>query len=403
MAWFFNIISKKIILICIIILIYFQLFNLFAQDTASTKKLEINGYISNLQVITFEKLDENWIMENTFHNRLNLHYHVNNKISAVFECRNRFIYGDPLKYDSTYATNFEKDNGLLDLSVNWVYKKSFLLNTLTDRMYLSYQHHKFNITLGRQRINWGQTFVWNPNDLFNTFSYFDFDYPERPGSDAVRLEYFTGYASGLEFVAKTDSSGTITSAALYRFNKWNNDFQVLGGIFNDNDLVLGAGWSGSVKNIGLYGELSYFKGLKQDTITTSYFYLSLAANYLSTKNLQLQSEFLFASIPGGFKYSNFNELLNRPLNVKNLAFSQYSLFFLIGYPLTPLFNTSISAMWLPSISAYYFGPNLSYSLGDNLDASLALQSFTAKFPDNSEGKIAKVSYTIGFLRVKYNF
>ena len=39
----------------------------------------------------------------------------------------------------------------------------------------------FIATAGRQRINWGQTFVWNVNDVFNAYSYFDFDYKERPG------------------------------------------------------------------------------------------------------------------------------------------------------------------------------------------------------------------------------
>ena len=35
--------------------------------------------------------------------------------------------------------------------------------------------------------------VWNPNDLFNAFSFVDFDYEERPGSDALRIQKYTGY------------------------------------------------------------------------------------------------------------------------------------------------------------------------------------------------------------------
>jgi hypothetical protein len=386
-----------------ITILYIESFQLLAQDSSSIKRLQINGYISNLQSVIFTDITQNWANENTIHNRLNFEYKLTNYFTAVIQGRNRFVYGNMLSMDSMYAANFEKDNGIMDLNVNWLHKKSFLLNSQFDRAYISFQHRKFNLTIGRQRINWGQTFVWNPNDLFNTYSYFDFDYPERPGSDAMRFEYFTGYASGLEIVAKTDSSRAFTSALLYRFNKWNNDFQVLGGLYCDNDLVLGAGWSGNIKSVGLYAELSYFKGLKSDTISNSYFYASLAANYVFPNNLQVQTEFLYASIPQGFKYSNFNDLLNRPLNVKNLAFSEYSVFFMLGYPVTPLLTANISLMWLPSLKAYYIGPNVSYSLGDNLEASLAVQNFNAKFPGNSLSELINMSYTIALLRFRYSF
>ncbi len=89
---------------------------------------------------------------------------------------------------------------------------------------------KFQVTLGRQRINWGQTFVWNPNDIFNAYSYFDFDYIERPGSDAVRLQYFPSSSSVAEFAVKVDDENDITAAGLYRFNKWGYDIQFLAGL-----------------------------------------------------------------------------------------------------------------------------------------------------------------------------
>ena len=61
----------------------------------------------------------------------------------------------------------------------------------------------------RQRINWGQTLVWNPNDIFNAYSYFDFDYIERPGSDAIRLQYYPDYSSAIEMAVKADYENKI--------------------------------------------------------------------------------------------------------------------------------------------------------------------------------------------------
>ena len=53
------------------------------------------------------------------------------------------------------------------------------------------------LRIGRQRINWGVNLAWNPNDLFNAYSLIDFDYQERPGSDAIRFQYYMGDLSVL--------------------------------------------------------------------------------------------------------------------------------------------------------------------------------------------------------------
>jgi hypothetical protein len=68
--------------------------------------------------------------------------------------------------------------------------------------YLDYTAGKWQFRVGRQRINWGVNLVWNPNDVFNSFSYFDFDYEERPGSDAVRVQYYTGTTSSASWFTK---------------------------------------------------------------------------------------------------------------------------------------------------------------------------------------------------------
>ncbi|MCG8318265.1 MAG: hypothetical protein MI921_02070 [Cytophagales bacterium] len=45
--------------------------------------------------------------------------------------------------------------------------------------------------IGKHRINWGKSYVWNPNDVFNAYSFFDFDYEERRGTDALLIKYTT--------------------------------------------------------------------------------------------------------------------------------------------------------------------------------------------------------------------
>ena len=105
-----------------------------------------------------------------------------------------------------------------------------LFNRTIDRASAEYNGGKWDITLGRQRINWGINTVWTPNDIFNTFNYFDFDYEEeRPGSDAARVQYAFTPSSTIELaVSPGKPANQNIGAVMYRFNKWNYDFQ---GIF----------------------------------------------------------------------------------------------------------------------------------------------------------------------------
>ena len=76
------------------------------------------------------------------------------------------------------------DNGYLDLTEKISSGNSYLLYTNIDRLNLSYTFNKLEIQIGRQRVNWGISSVWTPNDIFNSSSFINFDYAEKPGSDA---------------------------------------------------------------------------------------------------------------------------------------------------------------------------------------------------------------------------
>ena len=106
----------------------------------------------------------------------------------------------------------DTDNGYINLSDNILTGKSYIFNSRIDRAYIDYTKDKFQLRIGRQRINWGQCFTWNPNDLFNAYSFFDFDYVEKPGSDAIRIQYYSTGTSTFEFAVKADNNHKVTSA-----------------------------------------------------------------------------------------------------------------------------------------------------------------------------------------------
>jgi hypothetical protein len=387
---------KFITLLCGIIIIS----SIRAQDNDGIKKWSLNGYVSSMQsVIIIDSLKDYWITDYLLHNRLNFHWFPYKSLSAKIELRNRFMYGDQLKGDTegSYKKSLEDDRGMVDMAWNIASDKSYILNTMIDRAYIQYTYEKFEVTVGRQRINWGQTFVWNPNDIFNTYSFFDFDYPERPGSDAIRLQYFTGMASVAEIALKSDSTGNITAAGLFRFNKYNYDIQVLGGILDEEDMALGIGWSGNIKNMAFRGEMSYFHPYRNYKDTTGLYFLSVGLDYSFSNSLYLQFEAFYRQMPKGFDVNDFMEFYSGPLSVKNLSFTEYNLFAQASYPLNPLFNGNLAVMYFPKLNGYYVGPSVSYSLMDNLDFSIYLQLFSGKFGDNRQ------HFNLGFLRFQYSF
>ncbi len=378
----------------------FVLSSLDAQDDKRIKSWTLNGYISSMQsVIIIDSIKDYWITDYLLHNRLNFHWFPNKSLSAKIELRNRFMYGDQMKGDTEgkYKKSLEDDRGMIDMAWNIASDKSYILNTMVDRAYIQYAYQKLEVSIGRQRINWGQTFVWNPNDIFNTYSFFDFDYPERPGSDAVRIQYFTGMVSVAEIALKSDSAGNITAAALFRFNKYNYDIQVLGGILNEEDVALGLGWSGNIKNMALRGEMSYFHPYRNYKDTTGLYFLSVGLDYSFSNSLYLQFEAFYRQMPAGFDVNDFMEFYSGPLSVKNLSFTEYNLFMQASYPLNPLFNGNLAVMYFPKLNGYYVGPSVSYSLMDNLDFSFYLQLFSGKFGDNRQ------YFNLGFLRFQYSF
>lgn len=375
---------------------------LYSQDESPTWKC--NGYISNVQSATFAEIEEPWQTENFLHNRLNLFWYPSPQWSGSIQFRNRFIYGDLVESYPGYGSLIEQDKGFINLNENLLTGDSYLLNTTIDRLWLQFTHQNFEVTIGRQRINWGHTFVWNPNDLFNTYSFFDVDYPERPGSDAIRLQYYTGFTSSIEMAAKLNAQNQMTLAGLWRFSKWNYDIQILGGLLNEQDYMAGIGWSGYIHNASFRGELTYAHPQKHFLDTSGLLILSVSTDYTLPHSLSIRLEGLYNQLPENYRFAGFEQFYYQPLSAKQLSFTKLNLFAQISYPVTPLFQTSLSGIYYPKYEGYFIGPEFTYSLSQNLETALILQSFSGTFEQAPKtNKKTRQSVNIGYFRFKWNF
>jgi hypothetical protein len=361
----------------------------------STKKFYFEGYITSVQSLMFDSLDNPWYTENMLHNRLNLMYCFNQDFRLNCELRNRFVWGMNSGNYSGIANNTANDKGYLQLSKNWFSNKSAVFNTSVERFFAEYEHKKLNIRLGRQRINWSQTFVWNPNDIFNTYSFFDFDYEEKSGSDALRFQYYLEQTSTLELAAKIDCNNALTMAGLYRFNWVNYDIQVLAGLLENKEWVIGTGWSGAISNWAFRGEASCFVNKKRLFDSAQIAMISIGCDYSFTNSLSVNTEILLSTR----STINFNDFLlsrSSPIGLRNMVFCPVNIFAHASYPLNPLISASIDGMYFPKIMGFFAGPSVNVSLSDNLSASINCQAFSAK-PDDTRLKLF-----IGYFRMKYS-
>lgn len=383
------------------------------ETTGQENKFAFNGYVSNMFSYTSAPKEYNmlfgqstrerqWISNHYLHNRMNLFAYPLEGLKASMQIRNRLFYGDYIADVPGYKSMLSADNGWIDLSANLLENDHAVFNTAVDRFWLEYTFLDLEIKAGRQRINWSQTFAFNPNDIFNTYSFFEVDYPERPGSDAVKVTWYPSYTSTAEGAISLDSAKQITAAGFYRFNQWSYDFQFLGGILKEQDIVLGTGWSGSIRGAGFRGELSYFHPTENMADTTGILVTSVSLDYMFDNSLYLQLETLYNQLPPE-SGNGFLQVFSQPMSVKTLSFTEYNLLLNASYPVSPLVSTTLSTIWYPKMDAFFAGPSLQVSITDNLGASLFWQTFYGEFPTLADTSPKKAAFHFAYLRAKWNF
>ncbi|MDW7693798.1 hypothetical protein R9C00_03490 [Flammeovirgaceae bacterium SG7u.111] len=372
--------------------------SLHAQSFEDEKpsKISFNGYLKDLHSVSFENLDGEWLQDNFIHNRLNFKWYASDALTFTVENRNRLFYGETVKTIPNYDELIDADEGFFDLSTIVFSDSSYFLHSTLDRAYVDWSKGNWQVRLGRQRINWGQAFVWNPNDIFNTYSFFDFDYEERPGSDALLVRYYTGAVSSVEFVfSPAREFGESSYASMYKTNAGGYDFQLLAGKMKD-DVVLGGGWAGQIKSAGFKGELSYFIPEDQPFEGMGTLVASTSIDYTFANSLFLHGEMLYNSNGASGKPGMID--FNQNLTPKTLSATKFSFFGEAQYEITPLIKAGLSGIASPNDGSYFLGPTVDFSLTENLYFLLVAQVFGGS-EDSSYGS----GGTFVFTRLKWNF
>ncbi len=375
-------------------IILFLATNLAAQTQDSkTPWLEMGGYVKDLQsVYFFGKIDSS-TTATLLHNRLNFKFTLSPEISGRVELRNRVFYGEQVRQIPNFGTVIDQYSGLLDLSVLWLNENSFVAHTVIDRMLLQYTTGTWDITMGTQRINWGIANIWNPNDIFNAYNFLDFDYEERPGNDALRVQRYLGNDASVEVAWRPGKKpDEHIGAVRYRFNQWRYDIQFLAGVYH-SDIVMGGGWAGNIKNAGFKGEFSYFYPYRKDTGIEAAFSLSLMADRTFMNDWYASVAMLFNSDPTN-DFSGGGALYDTNLSARALFPFRYNFYTSVVKNMSPITSFNLSVIYAPEKNTLIVFPGFVWNVAANFDLDITTQSFFATEQNRYKNLVTAV-YTRG--------
>lgn len=375
--------------------------NYASAQTDSTEvapRITLKGYIKEMHILGFGP-DINGVNNNNLiHNRLNFRFIPTKKITIGLEVRNRIFTGETVNESyPQYGEILDNDDGYLDLSWLVVNQENVVMLSELDRAWVNWSTEKWDVTVGRQRINWGVNLFWNANDLFNAYRLIDFDYEERPGSDAIRVQrYFPNMRSIDVAVKPGKNPDEWIGAAMYRFHYGSYDLQVLTGLWNE-DIAIGGGWAGNLGNAGLKGEVTWFQPIEKDSLNKGSLSASISSDYVFSNQLFLTAGFLFNSSGIDTQLPVGENLFLAPLSAKNLTPMKYNFLINVSYPFSPIFSGSLVAIYSPGVKSTFFMPSFTYSVANNWEIAVYGQSFWTQL--NSFENISNTVY----VRLKWSF
>lgn len=358
--------------------------------------VELSGYIKELGQISTGNSFSNFRYDNILHHRLESEWTFSEHLEFRADIRNRLISGYTINNTPGIKQFYEQDPNYFDLTRVWFDTDYSVFQSNIDRLHLSYFNGPWEIHAGRQRVNWGRTFVWNPNDLFNNYAFLDFDYEERPGVDALMAQYSWSYASAVEAgirIGETWEESVM--AGMVRTSMGSYDVQFVGGHYLE-DIAIGAGWAGYIKGAGFKGEVTYFHPENRFFERRGHITATTGYDYMLNSGIYLQGELLYN---GGYNRSGnpLNRLV-RPPSADNLFIASTGFLLNGSYQIHPLVSSNLSFLGSFDRPVFIAIPQVTVSVTDNVDFLLLSQLLKG-----SVFREAVETPNLFYLRLKYSY
>lgn len=380
------------------------------QTPAQLSSFDYSGYAKYLFSSSKIPRIEDRLNDHLVHLRLNTKWYATQNITAALELRFRAFYGESIEQIPYYKELIRTPHDFVNLDAFFWESDKSLGYFEVDRLWFDYYKNNLQITIGRQRVAWGTCWVWNPTDLFNPLNILDFDYEERPASDAIRVQYYTGPVTKLDVAYKPakDPNNQII-AGLWSLNKWDYDFNLIAGMRFKRWLA-GFSWVGDILEAGFRGELLVsqapympdrnliYEQISQSSLSSTespIVTFAFSGDYTFPNTFYIHTEVLYNNIG-----KTANTLLFQPEANKLglLTAARWSIYQELAYDITPLLRGTLFGIFNPNDKSFVIIPSINYSLITNLDLYLICMFFEGE-PLTEYGEYGISFYT----RIKYSF
>ena len=363
------------------------------------KPYDFGGYVKYMASANIVEQGDDYY-DHLIHQRFNFEYRFDEAFRVNLSMRNRVLWGDSTKLPG-YSTLIGADAGYWDLTTNWLERGSLIGTSQFDRAYVQWSDNDWQLRAGRSRINWAMNTIWNPNDVFNAYSIYDFDYEERSGTDALSVTRKLDFASSIDVVFSPNQESDLTSYAgryLYNYQGW--DMQVIAGKSN-LDRILAGGVAGDIKGAGVRAEVSWFEPTKErwnDVELSSTTVASIESDYSFTSRRNWMGRIAYLYISQPQSADSAAKYLNLPLNAKTLSFSRNTYYADLGFDISPLWRATFATVYYQDHS-YYLSLNSHYSLSDDIQLIGVIQ----KFDGREDSLFGETPATLLFAQIKWSF
>lgn len=340
---------------------------------------------------------------NTVQLRLDLEWYPTATLTAALGGRSLLESQRNIGRGTWYANQIDPGAGLyFDLEAT-SRRDNTILASAVDRLWVDWTYQSLEMTAGRQRIAWGTCLVWNPTDLFNPFSVLDFDYAEKPGADALRIQVYTGAVSKVELAAGPGRKReNVTYGMRCLRGLWGYDASFLAG-WQRQFWRLGAAWSGQIASGGFRGEVLYSDPgatIVLDPRAGSgpagdFWTLVLSYDYTFRNSFYVNSEVLYNGL-GSTGLAGARQ--EATLITGELSPARYSIFQELAYDFMPLLRGRVFGIFNPDDRSWVSMLSLDYSVAT--DWELLLFAFPAGGSTGSE--FGDLPEEAG-IRIRYDF
>jgi len=260
---------------------------------------------------------------------------------------------------------------VVDMSWTPVDAPNYMVEGRVDRLAAKVSIPHLDITLGRQPVSFGSSWVFTPMDLVAPFSPTDIDTEYKPGVDAARVDAYFGMA------------GQVTAVAAYA-GDWSADGMVFAlhagstvgvtdlGVFaslNRSEPVFGLDLASSIGPVGLHGEGTVT--LPVDDAEDPFVRAAFGANWMPIADLSLMGELYYQSFGGEGSGDYLGVYSSERFSRGEVwAAGRYYGALTASYQLTPLVGASVFCVVNLADPSAMIGPTLAWSAAENTELSI---------------------------------